>query len=396
MLKIFSRTFASFLICLIFCSGIVSCSKKNVTDFFDDEGKNSESSEKTSETHKWYSFTGDNFVQIERPDFASAAPFLPWTEAVRISSANSLGLNAYAVVNRLGILTFNNDEPVLTRDVSVFSDRTAGNLFFIDDVPMFTVYKSAFFNDSIKKPEYKFDKSQHFFLVQYDLKSKVCYPVINCNNLLNPAESEINEFTWNGKDWLCCGKTIADGKIRFSYFQWTPNAFLSELSPVNAADAIVVRESDEETFRASKQVLDFKLAPENASKLLKGVSSKVPFVIEIRQNGSGSPKTYRNQAGNYKMVELKAKGALTSEWNGALFEDGTFYFMGYLNGLHILRGGRPVVLRLPKLPSGFVYSDFVIADKTLYAAWEETSFYKTSRSGFISVNLEKTLYNEID
>ena len=52
-----------------------------------------------------------------------------------------------------------------------------------------------------------------------------------------------------------------------------------------------------------------------------------------------------------------------------------------------------MAIRLPLLPENFVYSDFVITETSLYAAWEETSFYKTGRSGFIYVDLENTLYS---
>ena len=62
---------------------------------------------------------------------------------------------------------------------------------------------------------------------------------------------------------------------------------------------------------------------------------------------------------------------------------------------HILRGGSPVAIRLPKLEQGYVYSDFVISGTTLYAAWEQTDFYKTNRSGFLSVDLDSTLYSKI-
>ena len=57
--------------------------------------------------------------------------------------------------------------------------------------------------------------------------------------------------------------------------------------------------------------------------------------------------------------------------------------------------GMPVAIRLPKLPVGFVYSDFVISGSTLYVAWEESSFYETGRAGFLQVNLDRTLYSRL-
>ena len=74
---------------------------------------------------------------------------------------------------------------------------------------------------------------------------------------------------------------------------------------------------------------------------------------------------------------------------------GTLYIEGALPGKHILRGGKPVAIRLPKLDKGYIYSDFVISGTTLYAAWEATDFYKIKRSGFLSVDLDSTLYSRV-
>lgn len=390
MKKLFVLAFISIS---IFSLLSFSCKKKEYVDLFSNEETELE---QTADTHVWYSFYNDNFVKINKPEQAVANPFTPWTEAVRISSANINENGSFAIVNRLGVLSFNENQISLAKDISLFSNRTAGNLVFIDDVPMFTVYKSSFFNDSIKKPEYKFDKSQHFFLVQYDIDSKICYPVINCNNLIEPPESEVIDYVWDGLNWLCNVKTISDSKIKFSYITWMPSAPLSSLSPVSATSNISVQEIEKQTFRDARQILDFSKAPDRLEALLNGVSSKVPFLVEVNTWKGGSAKTYRNKAGSTRLSELNAKGLITEDWSGVLFEDGTFYFEGCLKDRHIVRGGKPVVLRLPKLPAGFVYSDFVISGGTLYASWEERAFYRISRSGFISVDLDKTLYSEVN
>ena len=70
------------------------------------------------------------------------------------------------------------------------------------------------------------------------------------------------------------------------------------------------------------------------------------------------------------------------------------YFSGALYNKHILNNSRTIALRLPKLPENFVYSDFGISGSFLYVAWEEVSFYETGRAGFLSVDLEKVLYND--
>lgn len=385
------KTVAFYL--LIISLFLVSCSKKDFSVYFNSD---SIDAEKIESTHQWYSFTNDNFVKIDKPENAVSSPFQPWTEAIRLSFANTFDGKSLALVNRLGILSFDDDKISLSKDVTVFGNRTVGSLFFADSIPMFTVYKSSFFNESIKHPEYKYDKSQHFFLVQYDLNSKICYPVINCNNLIEPAESEIVDYICDGRKWLCNVKTINDGKIKFSYLSWTPTVPLASLSPVTASSGISINEIDKEDFRNLKQNIDFTKAPERIQKLLTGVSDKIPFLVELKEIPAASPKIYKNKAGSNKMSELKVCATMTENWSGALFEDGTFYFEGGVEGRHIVRGGRPVVLRLPKLTPGYAYTDFVISGNYLYAGWEERSFYKVSRSGFLSVNLDKTLYNEIN
>lgn len=129
--------------------------------------------------------------------------------------------------------------------------------------------------------------------------------------------------------------------------------------------------------------------------MLSGFDKTLPFEIEVQNAGGNSPRYYANKIANSTEKSLKAKAILSQSWSGALFEDGTLFLEGALPGKHILRGGKPVAIRLPKLPAGFVYSNFVISGTTLYAGWEETSFYKTGRSGFIQVNLDKTLYSKL-
>lgn len=355
----------------------------------------------TKKNHSWYYFTGNGYIKTDRPKNSPFMPELPWTEAVRISDSNCCAetlennTNAFAVVNRLGILCFDDEKITLARDESLFPDRTAGNLVFFNNTPIFSVYKSSFFNDSLTDPLYKNDQNQHLFLVQFDNLAKISYPLINCNNLLEEINSEVTDFAWDGTNWICSVKTITDVKNSFSYIGWKPNAPLLSLSPVMAEENLHVWESDVESFRKAKELRKYSDAPERVKKLLAGFDKKKNFVIEIKTAGGYSSRTYENGVVDSEEPYLNAKAIISQSWSCAIFEDGTLYLEGALPGKHILRGGKAVAIRLPKLPEGFVYSDFVISGTTLYAAWEESSFYKTGRSGFLSVNLEKTLYSKL-
>ena len=152
-MKIFYKL--SFAILIFFCTSLIYSCKKNQPS---ELNTNSISVEITKKNHAWYYFTNTTFKQIERPQDTPSQPQKPWTESIRISSANNIAEAdddnaAYAVVNRLGILKFDNDAVFLSPDVTIFSDRTAGNLVFVNNTPVFSVYKSSFFNDSARDSE---------------------------------------------------------------------------------------------------------------------------------------------------------------------------------------------------------------------------------------------------
>ncbi len=366
----------------------ISCKKK------EPEQKLAEEIKPIKSDHKWYYFDDSNILPVDKPQNVPVKQFLPWTEAVRISSANNSSSASYAIVNRLGILSFNGDRFSLEKDISLFSERTAQNLVFFNDTPIFSVYKSAFFNNTILQPSYSEDDSLHYFLVQFDEKTKISYPLINSTNLTDLRNTEVVDYIWDGKTFTCCLKSLGKEKTDFSYVRWSPVVPILSLSPVNASENIIKTAADVKSFRDAKAQIDYATAPERIKKMLTGFSDTIPFSLEVKTAGGYSTRKYLNQIEtNTKSVqELKASAILAESWSAVLFEDGTFFIEGALPGKHILRGGKTVAIRLPKLPPQFVYSDFVISGTTLYAAWEESNFFKTSRSGFLSVDLDSTLY----
>ena len=394
-MKFFGKTF--FITASIASVLLCGCSKKTPQV----PVQNAISVEITKTNHAWYYFSNTGYHLTDRPANSPIVMPRPWTESMRISSANNAAEShgevskAFAVVNRLGILSFENEYITLSPDINLFADRTAGNLVFSHNTPIFSVYKSSFFNDTILDPDYKNDSSAHLFLLQFDSKANISYPVLNCNNISNKANSEVTDFYWNGSEWLCSLKTISDSRNEFSYIKFFPNTPLLSISPSTATNLIQIEESDVESFRKAKTQLDYQSAPERIKKLLSGFDTKLPFIIEVKNAGGSSPRIYANSVPSSTEKELNAKAILSQSWSAALFEDGTLFLEGALPGKHILRSGMPVAIRLPKLPTGYIYSDFVISDTTLYAAWEETSFYKTGKAGFLQVNLERTLYSRL-
>lgn len=388
--------FSLFIIIVFSIINLSSCSKKKSVPEIS-EFNEPEIIETKVQNFSWYYFTDNGFAIIDKPQNTPFTPSLPWTEAKRISSANTSieengdTLKGFAVVNRLGILCFENDKITLSKDNYIFEDRTADNLIFIEGSPVYSVYKSSFFNETTKDQNYQNDDSKHLFLIQYDANSKISYPLINCSNLIEDKNSEVTDFFWNGDQWICSLKTISPSRTTFKYVQWTNLVPILSLTPESADGNLEIRNIDFDTYKNHHRIMDYKEAPERIRSLLENFADKQSFTLDIKTAGGFSIKKYENIVENSEFT-LSAKGLLSPCWSGVLFQDGTFYLEGALPGKYILRMGKPIALRLPKLPSGYFYTDFIISGTTLYAAWEQTEFYKTSKSGFISIDLNKVIY----
>lgn len=351
------------------------------------------------ETHKWYAFSQQGMESVDLPQHANSLLKRPWTEAIRISSMGSAVKSvdgkdgsmqktavppAYATVNRLGMLIFDGNEPKLVKDASFFANVSAGNLVFFGDTPIFSLHKNSFFNTNESE-------SSEPFLVKYDRASGVCIPIVSYQNLMIDKNSQITDFTWNGVEWICAVKTQAEeNRVIFNYIKWTPGADISELSPAKNNNRIAISEAEESEFRNTKIPLDFSLAPERLRNLLQVIPADFGFHIECFHTSGFSPITYAHGATE---DGFGGTALLGDTYAMAVFQDGTTYLSGALYGKNILGREKAVAFRLPKLPENYVYSGFAISGTNLYVAWEEVDFYQTGRSGFLSVDLDKVLYN---
>lgn len=374
---------------------LIACNKNKDYEFHSDRDVLSIGFGKKCDNYKWFYLSSDKFEEVERPDFSPVISKGPWTETIRISSANNVENKAkgYAIVNRLGVLTFEGSKVTLSKDVATFTDRTAGNLVFVNDTPVFSVYKSSFFNDTIASSDYKKNESNHLFLLQFDDNTQLCYPIINCGNILDKEQVEVSDFNWNGTEWACSLKYVEDGRINFSYVNWRPISSLLTITPASAKKDIVITESNVQKFRNEKSANEFAYAPDRIKTLLEGYASKIPFTMEVKNAGGASSRIYQNNTSDSLRFERNCYGIISKEIVSVLFDDGTFFVQGALDGKAFFNSGAPLAVRLPKLPAGYVYGEYVITENTLFAAWEESSFFESGRSGFIAVDLGKILYD---
>ena len=125
------------------------------------------------------------------------------------------------------------------------------------------------------------------------------------------------------------------------------------------------------------------------TNLLRQIPENIALSLEYTESNPVSPVNYIRET---KTEPMCGKVKNSKNNISALFNDGTFYFTGATDNMPIVNNNNPVCLLLPKLPSGFLYTDFVFSGSILYVAWEEELFYETGRSGFLTVDLRKVLY----
>ena len=150
----------------------ISCNKSNKTEILAEEKISLPSS-----MYEFYYFSDGGYRKIAKVSEVPAVPEKPWTQATRISSISCAAFSdsdeissvpkAFALVNRIGLLVFENDLISLAPDTQLFSGRTAGNLTFYDDTPIYSLYRSTFFGDSERNL-----KGLHPFLVQFNANQK--------------------------------------------------------------------------------------------------------------------------------------------------------------------------------------------------------------------------------
>ncbi len=339
--------------------------------------------EQTASVLARYYFSSGGFSEAESLADVPRVPSVPWTEAVRISAAADIDGAPFFLVNRLGILTVS-PHPRLYGDVFLFSDTTADSVVSLDGNPVFHIYKNSFFNENSPDTETP-------FLVRFKTDSGEFFPVLSTSDLGLPPESQSIDLIFSRNKWISAFKTVSGDRIQFDYLNFFSDYSLLTLDKQQRKTAVRKEEITSDMYQAAAMPELFSDAPQALHVLLEPLPAHTSFRITYRTPDGGTPvMTVREEGGEDTIFEAAA--FLGRTYSAALFRDGTFYFSGALKNRPLVKNGTTAVLRLPKLPAGFVYTDFVIDGTKLYAGWEENSFFETARSGFLVINLENVLY----
>ncbi|MCR4789658.1 MAG: hypothetical protein K5839_01110 [Treponemataceae bacterium] len=386
---------ASLFAACIITSTFTSCQKK---DEFADSLKNTDIvfKEITKKDHKWYYFTPDGFLQAALPQHAPQTMLKPWTEAIRISSSLSIENDAFMTVNKLGILNCdpaNEKQASLSMDKGIFSNLTADNLTSVDGYPVFHVYKNQEFNNSGLKNSKNSKKANHPFLVQYHPESQIFVPLLSNEDLNIDEEAEVSSLVYKDDQWSATLKSSDAERKKFEYITFSTHEDLTNLSISGKKDLIQTDTISESEFRSKITPQDMSNSPERVQELFKRLPDNFSYYIQMAVANSGIQQNYVQSKDLSSPDIMESQVFLGDTYSIAIFTDGTGFFSGSLDDRYVVNNGNPVAFRLPKLPKNYTYGSLIIEGDILYVAWEESIFYETGRSGFLTVDLGNVFYD---
>lgn len=405
----------AFLVCG-FCALIFSaaCSGKKTDSLPVEYSRILKSDSRSGEpTHRWFYFTDAGFKEIDVPRNAPKVQKKPWTEAVRITSSVLIDGTGYFFVNKLGLLVCPPasgmqkegiaSKTLLVKNPDFFSDFAAGSLFGIDNVPVFNLYTNSIFASREKNGSDSAEREKSdAVLIGYDKENRDFFPLLYRKDFPRTGKAELRELFFIDDMWYVLLKETGEQRTDFYAYSFdTPEAFTGMLRKNRTAAGtepvrpnLIFKEIGVHEFRQKIRPLDASFLPGRLKALLEPVPSEVPWYLEYRSDCSLSPRRFvrREHAPNPR----QAYAVSEEPYSAAFFEDGTFFFAGTLPMKHVVNEGKTTAFKLPRLSAGYTYSYALIAGSTLFAAWEETAFFETGRSGFVAVNLEKILYESED
>jgi len=345
-------------------------------------------------THRWFYFTDTGFLETQKPSQAPSRNFSPWTETPRITSGTLIHGTVFFAVNKLGILVCPptsgiqpngiSSQTYLVKNKDLFFNST-GNMYCINGKPVCSFYTNTIFEQPETHP-----KTQDFkdsILVQFDTTKNV-FQNLYTSNVFFPSEKkeefsnvQLNAIHYANQKWYASFKASTQSKTTFLFTKTTINT---------TEDSSKSIQISQDSFRTAIKPILYSKAPKKIHTLLHMIPKKTSFYLKFMQDSMTGPVTYIQNSDNSEALEGFAISLPNCSL--AVFSDGTTYFAGTLPSKHVLKNGNTIAFKLPKLPSGYIYGTALLAGSNLYVSWEQTDFYKTGKSGYIVVDLEKVLY----
>lgn len=316
----------------------------------------------------WYYLSEQGIHAVASPDEIPPRPFVPWTEAVRVTDTAVLRDGPAFLINRLGIMTPGSEHliPVLATDPSYFNGQTAAGFVLTGTHTAVHTYRNTFF-------AHMTTKAPDTYLVRYEPLTTAYSQLSRISNLALPAGTQCSALDLVEERWYGAFKTEKDSRVEFQYrsFSVMPPEHDSDpagMIPISAAE-----------YRQAVTPRPLSELPEEILALLSRIPEDISLSIKLYPSKKGTTTTYvRGNGDQYRNGYALNNGSSAA----VLFSDGTFY----------IRQTTTRIFKLPALATGYRYTGFLISGNILLAAWEEQRFFETGRAGILEIMLPDGVY----
>lgn len=347
-----------------------------------DSGTNTEDANATGgpSPSGWYYFSDSGIHPAQNPADIPSRPFVPWTEAVRVSDTAIVdGMPAF-LINRLGLMTTGSldSPPALHTDASLFPSATAAAIYDTGSGTAVRLYRNSFFTGTGKAAAGAASSAadDSVCMARFEHGTGTFAVSLTAADFGLPRDAQCVTLDRIGSMWYAAFKYEQAGKVQFSYLEF--ESFPVRKAAGESADFTGTRKISSDAYQKSVTPFPYRDAPEAVMTLLAGVPETTGFNLRVYGPQSRSTETYI-RAGEGTPVDGTA--FVADGKTAVLFADGTFY----------LRTGdataKVQTMRLPTLSNGYVYTSFVLSGKKLLVSWEEQRFFETGRAGLLEIVL---------
>ncbi len=293
-----------------------------------------------------------------------AGGFLPWVNQVRPVEVFETASSVYMVINGMGIgeVFFDNEHPflLLPSRNSLFTDRTLGNAFLLEDQIICQIYSDTVFRDS--------DGTGGEASLLRFLPESGSYEKFKTEGL-HDGVAELVACNVIDDQWFLCWKTSSGSGISFQYSRINSLTLKSE-------------DIGSDEYRTALTPLPVERAPEDVRLLFQQFFNKygtdnIIYLINWSEFSDSDNRDFSSGS----MGNLR-----DGEWDlypltGLTVPEGSFLMDSEREMLW--RDSRKEPLMLPELPENCTYTNFFVRSHWCLLTWEEQEFPLVGSSGVI-------------
>jgi hypothetical protein len=355
---------------VLLLSAAAGCTDKEAPEAEYERGE-SGGREAEHDRYRWYGWENAELTALSGPAAETGTDWKLWTDQVRGTRLLYVNGSAYCAVNTLGILELRDifltgPAPGMTEiyNKKIFGNRTADGFFEYGAKLYVRLYYNTVLHDGPPP-------APSIALVSFAPENKEIRVIPF--SLQDEEEGwelvSLYPFCREEGAWLMAWKLSGTEKTEFRYVMLDVSAWTE-------------KEIEEEQFLAEITPAHGVHAPVEVQRLLrtaKGHKGDTVYDITVSYDRPKYPQVFR--FGEISMIEEQESDLVRLR----CFSFGETYFLLLPEGrIFWVRGdGEKGELRLPELPEGYVYTDFITDGNAVLALWEEQDFASVRNAGFV-------------